>query len=184
MRWLLILILICQPFPPPLTKAQVNPSLPSDCTLQINRMQPNLQCTVSIIHFEPGESNASLQTHEAEKQAVRDNDQSKNGQAKQGSVDRPVGGIKLYQEDGQCVPFARSYSHRDVYGLARDISTNSTSPSVGAVVITYESKSGHAAVVTNVGSDSFEVIERNFYAGWVSKRTIKNNASFIKGFVQ
>lgn len=91
--------------------------------------------------------------------------------------------VKLYPNNGQCIPFARAISGLPVSGTARNVTTNSNTPSVGAVVITSESVSGHAAVVTAINENSFEVIERNFDRGWVTKRTIPKLARFIKGFV-
>jgi len=83
---------------------------------------------------------------------------------------------------GQCVPWAREYSGKAVYGVARYIMPNTQSPSVGAVILTSESGYGHAAVVIGVNGNSVEIMERNYTSGWITKRTIPADSHVIRGY--
>ncbi|MFA6423242.1 MAG: LysM peptidoglycan-binding domain-containing protein [Patescibacteria group bacterium] len=83
---------------------------------------------------------------------------------------------------GQCVPFAREYSGKPVYGVAKWIMPNSQAPAVGGVILTSESGYGHVAVVTSVNSDSVEIIERNYTSGWITKRVLPIDSRVIRGY--
>jgi LysM repeat protein len=83
---------------------------------------------------------------------------------------------------GQCVPFAREYSGKPVYGVAKYIPANSQDPAVGGVMLTSESGYGHVAVVTAINGDTIEIIERNYVSGWITKRQIPRNSSVIRGY--
>lgn len=86
------------------------------------------------------------------------------------------------RSSGQCVPWAREYSGKPVYGVAKWIIPNSQDPAVGGVMLTNESGYGHVAVVTSINGDSIEVMERNYVSGWITKRQIPKNSSVIRGY--
>ena len=68
--------------------------------------------------------------------------------------------------------------------LARWIPTNSDTPKVGGLVVTYESSAGHVAVVIAVNGDgTFDIRESNYTHGWITERTLDERNSLIKGFV-
>jgi|GEM_PF-4746801 len=70
------------------------------------------------------------------------------------------------------------------HALARWIPTNSDTPAVGGLVVTYESFAGHVAVVIGVNDDgTFDIRESNYTHGWITERTLSVHNSLIKGFV-
>lgn len=181
------------PFNAPLgVNAQSNetPSSTPVCEFEINKNIPGQFCVPKTVIIKPGDSN---NTTEQKKRAeeLKKQRQKKLVAARlassQASLERAstevTQAIKLYRDAGQCIPFARNISGIQVSGAARTVPVNSSDPKPGSVMISYESGPGHAAVVTAVHNDSFEVIERNFYRGWVSKRVVQKSARFIKGFV-
>ena len=90
---------------------------------------------------------------------------------------------RLYPESGQCIPFARAKSGLQVSGAAISVPVNSSTPEEGSIVITNESRAGHAGVVTKVTDSTIEIIERNYIPGWITKRILPKNFARIKGFV-
>src|SRR3990167_11161104 len=95
---------------------------------------------------------------------------------------------------GQCVEYtARRRNGVDFLGNGGEWFDNArlagyktgTKPIPGAILVTSEGSVGHTAYVEKVYKDgSFIVSEQNFVGlGVVSKRTIKPNAPFIKGFI-
>ena len=85
----------------------------------------------------------------------------------------------------QCYTYVTSMGYPvGGHGLARFIPTNSKSPRVGGLVVTYESWAGHVAVVTGVNSDgTFNIRESNYTYGWITERTMSVGSGGIKGFV-
>ncbi len=184
LRWLVVLQLVLTPFATPqVSHAQSSNSTPTPaCTIKFDNKQPGQLCVPQTLEFKPGDSNATI-AEKARQEIIQKRlvaSRRAKALALQNVSDQK---IKLYPDAGQCIPFARAVSGLSISGTARNVSTNSSEPSVGAVVITGESVAGHAAVVTKVNEDSFEVIERNFDRGWVTKRNIPKLARFIKGFV-
>ena len=67
---------------------------------------------------------------------------------------------------GQCVTFARNYTKATpeiVVGMAKKVSTNTTTPEIGAIVKTNESKFGHLAVVIAITDETETVVESNYH---------------------
>lgn len=175
--------------PAALHAQQNNPDTPT-CELKLDKITPNLVCvspsTTPDIKITPGDSNLTVAAAKAE--AERQARLKKISAARKSSYSNiptmESGNITvLYSDAGQCVPFARAYSGIQISGTAKNIPINSSTPEVGAVVITYESGAGHAAVVTGISGDILEVIERNFEPGKVTKRKLSINSGLIKGFV-
>jgi hypothetical protein len=83
-----------------------------------------------------------------------------------------------------CVSFARWKTGINVgsIGVARNHPVNSHTPSVGAIVVTYESYAGHLAVVTAVDGQYISVIEANHIHCQVGTRTIRIDSPLIKGY--
>lgn len=75
------------------------------------------------------------------------------------------------------VPFTRSV------GNARNWPVTSKVPSVGAVVVTYESRPGHVALVTGIEGDFLILSEANYSRCRVTHgRRLNIHSSLIKGF--
>ncbi len=91
---------------------------------------------------------------------------------------------KAKSNEMQCYTYVTSQGYGvGGYGLARFIPTNSKSPKVGGLVVTYESWAGHVAVVTGVNGDgTFNIRESNYTHGWITERTMSMGKG-IKGFV-
>jgi hypothetical protein len=67
---------------------------------------------------------------------------------------------------GQCVTFAREFTGATpdvVGGLARNVQTSTTTPEIGAIVKTDESRFGHLAVVIGMDGDTLTVVESNYH---------------------
>ncbi len=99
-----------------------------------------------------------------------------------------IGGVtyvrKAKYDEMQCYTFVVSQGY-PVGGhlLAKWIPTNSSTPKVGGLVVTYESWAGHVAIVTGVNGDgTFTILESNYTHGWITSRTLSVNDSAIKGF--
>gem|GEM_PF-5961715 len=193
-RWLLIVALSFLPFHmPPAIHAQSNQPLPHHpaCDPEISSKSPGLFCVTRNIEFKPGDSNttvavrASAEARKKARAAARAlaTTGSRGPQATLASFSSLVNAVKLYRDNGQCVPFAREYSGVSVSGAARSNRPTSYEPQVGYVLLTNESGPGHVAVVTEVHQNTIKVIERNYYHGWVSVREINRNARFIRGYV-
>jgi hypothetical protein len=67
-------------------------------------------------------------------------------------------------------------------GFARNWPINSHSPSVGAVIITNESRAGHVGLVREVTETTITIEEANYSHCKVTTRTIPINSSVIKGY--
>jgi surface antigen len=99
--------------------------------------------------------------------------------------DRAV--AKVGQKGGQCVTFAREFAGmgRDLLkGRAKDNAINSTTPEIGAVMITNQSKYGHAQVVINIEDSMITVVDSNY--NWnqrIGIHTINKNDRRIMGYL-
>jgi len=95
-------------------------------------------------------------------------------------------GVRYVEKSwGQCYTWVQSQGY-DIggHGLARWIPTNSNTPKVGGLVVTYESAAGHVAIVESVNDDgTFTLRERNYTPGWITERNMKIDDNIIKGFV-
>lgn len=95
-------------------------------------------------------------------------------------------GVRYVEKSwGQCYTWVQSQGY-DIggHGLARWIPTNSNTPKVGGLVVTYESAAGHVAIVESVNDDgTFTLRERNYTPGWITERNMKLDDNVIKGFV-
>ena len=92
-------------------------------------------------------------------------------------------------EDGfnvcSCVSYARWRSGIDVgsIGVARNHPVNSKTPSVGAIVVTYESGAGHLAYVVNFDDQFIYLDEANYSKCSVThNRALSINSRLIKGY--
>ncbi len=192
MRWAVAIQLSLLPFirPSAIHAQQNNPSEQTNlaCEITLETNKPAVLCVGQnqTIDIKPGDSNATIEVREKQEAAAKLAAQRRLQSAKiklaSATSSTDSNATKLYQQAGQCIPFARDYSGIQVSGAARTVSVNSSTPVVGSVMITYESAAGHAAVVTEVTDTAIKVIERNYFAGWVSTRWISRTASVIKGF--
>lgn len=85
----------------------------------------------------------------------------------------------------QCVPYARQITgNSQIRGLARNVATNSTTPQVGGVVKTKESKSGHVAVITAIEGDYLILSEANYKKNVVTHgRKLSIHSKKIVGYI-
>ena len=84
-----------------------------------------------------------------------------------------------------CVSYARYRSGINVgpIGVARNHPVNSHSPSLGAILITYESKAGHASYVVDFDDKFVYVDEANYSSCRVTyRRAIPLTSKLIKGY--
>lgn len=83
-----------------------------------------------------------------------------------------------------CVSYARWKSgiFTGRIGVARRHPINSNVPTVGAIVVTNESKAGHVGVVISVEGETFTITEANYSRCKVGTRTLSINSKVIKGF--
>jgi hypothetical protein len=88
---------------------------------------------------------------------------------------------------GPCVTFARNFtkaSPEDVSGMARNVSTNTTTPEVGEIVKTNESRFGHLAVLISMSGNTGQVVEANYnWNGIIDIREIKFDDPKIVGYL-
>jgi len=165
------------------------------CNLQLSQNKPELKCLVSLA-IKVGESeNEITQRRERDKQIRSQQSLGRDGYEGV-SVDNPRTDVeRLYQVPGcytgslepkcQCYTFAIERTRRydlNGYGYARNVPINTNTPKEGAIMVTYESRAGHLAVVEKVNGKEITVIERNYIGGWVSRRTFKLGSIPIKGF--
>lgn len=69
-------------------------------------------------------------------------------------------------------------------GLAKDIPITTKTPFVGAIVITYESASGHAALVTALEGSTIVLEENNYESCRTTyDRKLSIHSPLIKGYV-
>lgn len=84
-----------------------------------------------------------------------------------------------------CVSYARYRSGINVgsIGVARNHPVNSQTPSIGAIVITYESKAGHLSYIIDIDANYIYVDEANYSRCRVTyRRAIPINSPLIKGY--
>ena len=84
-----------------------------------------------------------------------------------------------------CISYAKAvlgHSQGEFWGNAKDIKPTSDSPSIGAVVLLKEGKSGHAGVVINFTEEEITITESNYIPGKVTQRTLKRNYPPIQGY--
>lgn len=85
----------------------------------------------------------------------------------------------------QCVPYARQITGiPQIRGLARNVATNSTTPQIGGVVKTKESKSGHVAVITAIEGEYLTLSEANYKRGKITHgRKLSIHSKKIVGYI-
>ena len=83
-----------------------------------------------------------------------------------------------------CVSYVRQRISRQFPRVeeAYQIPVISDKPDIGSVAIFRYTNSGHAAYVTQVDKDSFEIDEWGFKKNELTHRTIMNNDKFLLGF--
>lgn len=83
-----------------------------------------------------------------------------------------------------CVSYSRWKSgiYTGRIGVARRHPINATKPTVGAIVVTNESRAGHVGVVISVEGETFTITEANYSRCRVGTRTLSINSKVIKGF--
>jgi hypothetical protein len=89
--------------------------------------------------------------------------------------------------DGWCVSFVRAHGYEQYSGNAFSWwkYTDTDKPKVGGVVVLNESRAGHLALITDVASDSFEVVEQNYKGLYqISSRSIDFGYNKIVGFIK
>jgi len=93
--------------------------------------------------------------------------------------------VKLYRDNtNNCYAWVVKQGYHSIgRGNARNIITNSNRPKVGGLVVTFESRAGHVAIVTAVGNNTFTLKESNYTKGWITQRTLPINYGKLKGFV-
>ena len=93
--------------------------------------------------------------------------------------------VKLYRDNtNNCYAWVVKKGYHPVgRGMARNIQTNSRYPKVGGLVVTYESRAGHVAIVVAVGNGTFTLRESNYVKNWITERILPINYSKLKGFV-
>jgi len=162
-----------------------NPQTTPICNLNLTQNQPGVFCEREIIEIKPGNSNDTEEVIRKENERVAEAKRAAAARkAAQSSAPKSTDLTVLYNQYGQCVPFARAATGLNaVKGIARYIKINSLDPIVGSVVITYESSAGHAAEVVAVTADYIQVLERNFIPSKVTLRKIARNSGVIKGYV-
>ncbi len=88
---------------------------------------------------------------------------------------------------GACVTFARNFTQATpdvVGGMARNVATNTTTPEIGAIVKTNESRFGHLAVVIGLTDDTETVVESNYHwNGVIGIREISLTDPKIVGYL-
>ncbi|MFA6082197.1 MAG: CHAP domain-containing protein [Patescibacteria group bacterium] len=181
-RWLLAIAISTLPFQtPPAIHAQSEniPSSNPECEINISTKSAGAICVAKTLTITVGDSNQTIvNKRQAEARAKALASKKINS-----LILAVTDAVKLYPESGQCVPFARAVSGINISGAAISNKPNSNIPEDGAVLITTESRPGHAAVVTSINGNTIEVIERNYFSGWVSKRKILLNSPIIRGFI-
>lgn len=87
---------------------------------------------------------------------------------------------------GNCVLFARYYLNIPMtqsWGIAGAIQPNVQEPRVNDVILLNEGMPlGHVAVITQITSSSYELIEANYVKGKITVRTIDKEYTKIRGF--
>lgn len=88
---------------------------------------------------------------------------------------------------GPCVTFARNFTQASpdvVSGMAKNVQTNTTTPEIGAIVKTNESRFGHLAVVISDDGDTETVVESNYHwNGIIDIREIPVDDPRILGYI-
>ena len=93
--------------------------------------------------------------------------------------------VKLYRDNtNNCYAWVVKQGYHPIgRGNARNIITNSNRPKVGGLVVTFESRAGHVAIVTAIGNNTFTLKESNYTKGWITSRILPINYGKLKGFV-
>ncbi len=88
---------------------------------------------------------------------------------------------------GQCVTFARNFTQASstiVSGVAKNVQTNTTTPEIGAIVKTNESRFGHLAVLISMDGNTGTVVDSNYgWNGIIRIREIQLDDPKIVGYV-
>ncbi len=88
---------------------------------------------------------------------------------------------------GACVTFARNFTKATpdiVGGMAKNVATNTTTPEIGAIVKTSESRWGHLAVIIAINDQTLTVVDSNYELdGIIHIRQISVTAPYIKGYL-
>lgn len=93
--------------------------------------------------------------------------------------------VKLYKDNtNNCYAWVVKQGYHPVgRGNARNIVTNSRTPKVGGLAVTFESSAGHVMIVVAVSKTTFTIKESNYVKGWITQRTLPINYAKLKGFV-
>ena len=88
---------------------------------------------------------------------------------------------------GTCVKFAQNFlgvtnTRWTTDGFARTIEDNTSTPVIGAVVLTRESGYGHAAVLISVTETTITFVESNYIRNTIGIRTLSIRDKRIKGY--
>lgn len=82
-----------------------------------------------------------------------------------------------------CVDFVRFKGNvARGFGQAKRHPINTSVPSVGATVVTYEGAIGHVAFVKEVHTDYIVIEETNYIRGWYTQRKLPIGSKVIKGY--
>lgn len=69
------------------------------------------------------------------------------------------------------------------YGKARNYPVNSQVPQIGAIIITYESSSGHMGIVARVDENNVIIDDYNYKRCSHTIRSLPLNSKLIKGYI-
>lgn len=89
---------------------------------------------------------------------------------------------------GQCVTFARNFTGAtpsDISGMAKNITTNTTTPAIGEIIKTDESIFGHVGVIIGIDGDILTIVDSNY--NWdqrIQIRTINLQNPHIMGYIK
>lgn len=86
-----------------------------------------------------------------------------------------------------CVAYVKAVTgFSQVIGYAKNWPINSTTPQVGSVVVTTESRpgtnTGHVAIITKIEDGLLYLKEANYIPNQLSTRTLNINSPVIKGY--
>lgn len=89
---------------------------------------------------------------------------------------------------GACVTFARIFTGAApdvVGGMARNVQVSTTTPEIGEIVKTNESRFGHLAVVIGIDDDNLTVVESNYrWDGIIDIRALPATDPKIVGYLK
>lgn len=81
------------------------------------------------------------------------------------------------------VKFKRAGKMKTGYGKARNYPVNSQVPQIGAIIITYESASGHMGIVAGINENKVIIDDWNYERCKHTIRELPLNSKLIKGYI-